>query len=126
MSNEEKRNPAGKNVDKIWGVESASATSSSRFGHWDAKKTKPAPEPVAEEPAPEPAPKPAPVQKGEDGNAGRDHWSGWVSGTTLNNMADHLRRAKRLKITIEQAKELVLNDEETKVIYQNHQKQGKF
>lgn len=116
MSNEEKRNPAGKNVDKIWNVESASATSSSRFGHWDAKKTKPKPEPVAEEPAPEPAPKPAPVQKGE----------GWVSGTTLNNMADHLRRAKRLKITIEQAKELVLNDEETKVIYQNHQKQGKF
>src|SRR6056300_956170 len=60
-------------------------------------------EPVAEKPAP------APV-KGED----------WVSGVTLNNMADHLRRTKRLKITIEQAKELILNDKATKVTYQNH------
>ena len=41
-------------------------------------------------------------------------------------MADHLRREKRLKITIDQAKEMILNDEETKAIYKNHQIRGKF
>jgi hypothetical protein len=112
MSNEEKRDLTGENVHGI-------KNSWSRFGNWNAESDpEPEPEPVVEEPTPEPEPEPepTPVQKGED----------WVSGTTLNNMADHLRRAKRLKITIEQAKELILNDEATKVTYQNHQNRGKF
>ena len=118
---DEKRDLTGENVHGI-----KDGVDWSRWNSWDekpAKKEKPKvePEPVVEEeklsPAPIPAPEPAPAPaKGED----------WVSGTTLNNMADRLRRAKRLKITIEQAKELILNDEETKITYQNHQKRGKF
>jgi hypothetical protein len=113
---DEKRDLTGENVHGIkYGV------NWTKWKSWDekpAKKEKPKvaePEPVAEEPAPAPEPEPAPA-KGED----------WVSGTALNNMADHLRRAKRLKITIEQAKQLILNDEATKITYQNHQKRGKF
>lgn len=86
-----------------------------RFKSWDEQPDK-SPKVVGwSVDEPEPAQKPAPV-KGED----------WVSGAALNNMADHLRRAKRLKITIDQAKSLILNDEETKVIYKNHQSKGKF
>lgn len=105
---DEKKDLTGENVHGI-----KDGVDWSRWKSWDekpAKKEEPKvaePEPVAEEPAP---------AKGED----------WVSGTTLNNMADHLRRAKRLKITIEQAKELILNDEATKITYQNHQNRGKF
>ena len=120
---DEKKDLTGENVHGI-----KDGVDWSRWKSWDekpAKKEEPKvaePEPVAEDPAPAPEPKPAPkpapapVKEGEN----------WVSGTTLNNMADHLRRAKRLKITIEQAKELILNDEATKITYQNHQNRGKF
>ena len=105
---DEKKDLTGENVHGI-----KDGVNWSRWKSWDekpAKKEEPKvaePEPVVEEPA---------HAKGED----------WVSGTTLNNMADHLRRAKRLKITIDQAKELILNDEATKITYQDHQKRGKF
>ncbi len=72
---------------------------------------------VAPEPAPEPvAEESAPAKGGED----------WVSGSVLQSMANHLRKTKRLQITIDEAKELILNDEETKAVYKNHQKLGKF
>tara|TARA_A100001515_G_scaffold123315_1_gene107120 strand:+ start:839 stop:1186 length:348 start_codon:yes stop_codon:yes gene_type:complete len=115
MSEEEKMDLTAETVHGI----------KNRWMSWDEpKEVEPEvsePEPVAEEPAPAPEPEPvpeppAPVECCED----------WVCGTTLNNMADHLRREKRLKITIDQAKEMILNDEETKAIYKNHQIRGKF
>ena len=114
MSNEEKRNLTGQNVH---GVEEGVNWNS--WNSWDKKSTKkeepkvPEPKPVAEEPTPAPEPAPA---KGED----------WVSGNVLQSMANHLRKTKRLQITIDEAKELILNDEETKAVYKNHQNRGKF
>ena len=113
MSEEEK---VDLTVETVHGVKN-------RWMSWDEpKEVEPEvsePEPVAEEPAP--APEPA-IWTPEIAEGDED----WVCGTTLHNMADHLRRAKRLKITIDQAKEMILNDEETKAIYKNHQIRGKF
>ena len=83
-----------------------------RFSSWAST---PEPEPVEEKPTPAPEPKPEPVV--EDSS---------FDSQTLNKMASHLRKRERLKITLAEAKDRIVNDPEVRAEYEQLKKSGKF
>lgn len=78
----------------------------SRFSNWTLESKS---EPVKEQPVSEPVV--------EDSS---------FDTQTLNKMASHLRKRERLKITLAEAKDRIVNDPEVKAEYEQLKKSGKF
>ena len=111
-NDDEKKDLTGENVHGI-----KDGVDWSRWKSWDekpAKKEEPKvaePEPVAEEPAPEPEPVADSV---------------WPPKDKINKMAAHLRKVEKMKITMDEAKDMLMSCEKTKEKYKLLELSGKF
>lgn len=81
-----------------------------RFSSWASTSE---PEPVEEKIVVDPKPEPVVEDSSFDAQ-------------TLNKMASHLRKRERLKITLAEAKDRIVNDPEVKAEYEQLKKSGKF
>ena len=111
-NDDEKKDLTGENVHGI-----KDGVDWNRWKSWDekpAKKEKPKvaePEPVAEEPASEPEPVADDV---------------WPPKDKINKMAAHLRKVEKMKITIDEAKDMLRSCEKTREKYKLLEISGKF
>ena len=117
---DEKKDLTGENVHGI-----KDGVDWSRFHSWDknwGKKEEPKvaePEPVVEaeflSPAPLPVPEPEPVAD-----------SVWPPKEKINKMAAHLRKVEKMKISMDEAKDMLRSCEKTKEKYKLLEISGKF